>query len=76
MIPTLFFVVLITFTIMHATPGGPWDISPDSRTSDPRIQAALDKQYGLNKPLYGLISRMRRQLLQKAGPRSKSGRHF
>jgi hypothetical protein len=52
MIPTPFFVVLITFAIMHATPGGPWDTSPDSRTSDPRIQAALNKQYGLDKPLY------------------------
>lgn len=52
MIPTLFVVLLITFVIMHATPGGPWDISPDSRTSDPRVQALLDKQYGLDKPLY------------------------
>jgi oligopeptide transport system permease protein len=52
MIPTLFFVVLITFVIMRATPGGPWDISPDSRTSDPRVQAALNRQYGLDKPLY------------------------
>ena len=25
MIPTLFFVALITFTLMHAAPGGPWD---------------------------------------------------
>lgn len=52
MIPTLFVVILITFIVMHATPGGPWDISPDSRTSDPRVQAALDKAYGLDKPLF------------------------
>ncbi|MBI4675038.1 MAG: ABC transporter permease [Chloroflexi bacterium] len=52
MIPTIFAVLLITFVIMHATPGGPWDVSPDSRTSDPRVQAALDKAYGLDKPLY------------------------
>lgn len=52
MIPTLFVVILITFVIMHATPGGPWDVSPDSRTSDPRVQAALDKAYGLDKPLF------------------------
>lgn len=52
MIPTIFVVILITFVIMHATPGGPWDISPDSRTSDPRVQAALNKAYGLDKPLF------------------------
>lgn len=52
MIPTLFFVTLITFAIMHATPGGPWDTNPDSRLNDPRVQAALNKQYGLDKPLY------------------------
>ena len=52
MIPVLFFVVLITFVIMHATPGGPWDVDPSSRTSDPRIQAILDRQYGLDLPLF------------------------
>lgn len=52
MIPVLFFVTLITFTIMHATPGGPWDVSPDSRTSDPRLQDKLNKQYGLDLPLF------------------------
>jgi len=52
MIPTLFVVIFITFVVMHATPGGPWDISPDSRTSDPRVQSALDKTYGLDKPLF------------------------
>jgi oligopeptide transport system permease protein len=52
MIPTLFFVTLITFVIMRSTPGGPWDTNPDSRQNDPRIQAALNKQYGLDKPLY------------------------
>lgn len=52
MIPVLFFVTLITFVIMHATPGGPWDVDPNSRASDPRIQAILDKQYGLDLPLF------------------------
>lgn len=52
LIPVLFFVTLTTFVIMHATPGGPWDTRPDSRTSDPRMQAILDRQYGLDLPLY------------------------
>jgi oligopeptide transport system permease protein len=52
MIPVLFFVTLITFIIMHSTPGGPWDVSPDSRTSDPALQAKLAKQYGLDLPWF------------------------
>lgn len=52
MIPTIFVVIVITFVIMHATPGGPWDVSPDSRTSDPRVQESLNKAFGLDKPLY------------------------
>ncbi len=52
MIPVLFSVTLITFIIMHSTPGGPWDVSPDSRTSDPRLQERLNKQYGLDLPWF------------------------
>lgn len=52
MIPVMFFVVLITFIIMHATPGGPWDVQPDSRTSDPRLAEKLNRQYGLDLPLF------------------------
>lgn len=52
MIPVLFFVTLITFIIMHSTPGGPWDVSPDSRTSDPALQAKLSRQYGLDLPWF------------------------
>ncbi|MBI5653375.1 MAG: ABC transporter permease [Chloroflexi bacterium] len=51
-IPTLFLVSLVTFIIMHATPGGPWDTDPGSRTSDPRVAERLNKAYGLDKPLY------------------------
>jgi oligopeptide transport system permease protein len=52
LIPVLFFVTLITFVIMHATPGGPWDTNPDSRTNDPHMQEVLNRQYGLDLPLY------------------------
>src|SRR5512138_1452954 len=52
MIPVLFSVTLITFIIMHATPGGPWDVDPNSRASDPRIQQILNRQYGLDLPLF------------------------
>lgn len=52
MIPTLFAVLLITFVIMHATPGGPWDTDSTSRAADPLVAQRLNKQYGLDKPLY------------------------
>ncbi len=51
-IPTMFLVLLITFIIMHAAPGGPWDVDPSSRTSDPRLQDRLNRAYGLDKPLF------------------------
>jgi oligopeptide transport system permease protein len=52
MIPVLFFVTLITFIIMHSTPGGPWDVQPDSRTADPSLAVKLNKQYGLDLPWF------------------------
>ncbi len=68
MIPTILAVILITFVIMHATPGGPWDVSPDSRTSDPRVQEALNKAYGLDKPLYLNVEGAQQAAAEGAGP--------
>lgn len=52
MVPTLFFVALITFFLMHATPGGPWDRDLSARQVDPRTQELLNKRFGLDKPLF------------------------
>ncbi|HRI55577.1 MAG TPA: ABC transporter permease [Anaerolineae bacterium] len=52
MIPTLFFVALITFMLMHAAPGGPWDRDLSARQVDPRTQELLNKEFGLDKPLF------------------------
>ena len=68
LIPVLFFVVLITFIIMHATPGGPWDVQPDSRASDPRLAAKLDAQYGLDLPLFLNTHAAQEALNQGKGP--------
>lgn len=51
-IPTLFVVALVTFVLMHATPGGPWDADASKRGTDPRFQEVLDRRYGLDKPLF------------------------
>lgn len=49
MILTLFLVLLLTFLIMHAIPGGPY--SAGKRLPE-EIQAAIDAKYKLNDPLY------------------------
>lgn len=51
-IPTLFAVIVITFVIMHATPGGPWDQDLVERTARPGFEKVLDRKYGLDKPLF------------------------
>lgn len=50
LIPVLFIITLITFVLMHAAPGGPWDRDPGRRQIDPTTQARLDKEFGLDKP--------------------------
>ena len=52
MIPVLFAVTLITFLLMHAAPGGPWDRDPGRRQIDAATQARLDHEFGLDKPMW------------------------
>lgn len=47
-IPTLLAMALVTFLIMHATPGSPFDVS--DKQSVQAIEQ-LEELYGLNKPL-------------------------
>jgi len=42
-------VLLITFILMHLVPGGPWD---REKALAPKVVAALNKKYGLDKPLW------------------------
>ncbi len=49
LVPVLLFVSLITFTLMHITPGGPWDRDkPVSAT----VLANLNARYNLDKPAW------------------------
>ncbi len=45
----LFAVSFITFTLMHLVPGGPWD---KEKTLPPQVVEALNRKYGLDKPVY------------------------
>ena len=53
MIPTLLAMALMTFIIMHATPGSPLDPqAPNANPLSPELQRNLAEKYGLDKPLY------------------------
>ena len=52
MIPVLLLVALITFILMHQAPGGPWDRDLNRRQVDAATQEALNKKFGLDKPLF------------------------
>lgn len=45
---TIFIVAAITFFVMNAIPGGPFDTE---KAPDPAIRAALEKRFNLDKPL-------------------------
>jgi oligopeptide transport system permease protein len=48
LIPVLLFVTLITFTLMHVAPGGPWD---REKKLPEAVQANLNAKYHLDDPL-------------------------
>ena len=50
LIPTLFAIYTLTFLLMHATPGGPWDSG--EKPLPPEVVAQLNKSYGLDKPIW------------------------
>ncbi|MBV9121196.1 MAG: ABC transporter permease [Chloroflexi bacterium] len=47
LIPVLFFVALMTFVLMHLTPGGPWD---REKPLSPAVLDALNAKYHLDVP--------------------------
>src|SRR2546427_6591451 len=49
LIPVLVFVSLITFTLMHITPGGPWD---NEKAVSAQAVANLNLKYNLDKPAW------------------------
>lgn len=63
MIPTILAIFTITFVLMHATPGSPWDRA--GRPLSAAVVENLNVKYGLDKPvweqylmfLWGIVSR-------------------
>lgn len=52
LIPVLLVVSGLTFILMHAAPGGPWDRDLSARQVDARTQEILNQYYGLDKPMW------------------------
>jgi ABC-type dipeptide/oligopeptide/nickel transport system permease component len=50
-IPTLIVIYTITFFVMHATPGGPFDTAGD-KPLPAATRRNLERKYGLDKPLW------------------------
>ncbi len=48
-VPTLIFLVVFSFLIMHSAPGGPFD---SEKPIPPAVKANIEKKYGLDQPLY------------------------
>lgn len=48
MIPVLFFIATITFFLMHQVPGGPFT---EEKSRPPAVEEALQRRYGLDKPV-------------------------
>ena len=51
LIPTMFFVALITFSLAHAAPGSPFDRNPNRPLPQETIDR-LNRLYGVDKPMY------------------------
>jgi ABC-type dipeptide/oligopeptide/nickel transport system permease component len=53
LIPTLLAMALVTFLVMHATPGSPLDpVAEGANPLSPEAQKNLAQAYGLDKPLW------------------------
>ena len=53
LIPTLLAMALVTFLVMHATPGSPLDpVAEGANPLSPEAQRNLAAHYGLDRPLH------------------------
>jgi oligopeptide transport system permease protein len=59
-IPTLFIIITITFFLMRAAPGGPFD---QEQALAPEIKANLERAYGLDQPVWIQYGRYVKSLL-------------
>jgi oligopeptide transport system permease protein len=58
-VPTLFVIVTISFFLMRAAPGGPFD---QEQSLSPQVRANLERAYGLDQPIYVQYARYLKSL--------------
>jgi len=59
-VPTLFIIITMTFFLMRAAPGGPFD---QEQALAPEIKANLQRAYGLDQPVWTQYGRYLKSLL-------------
>lgn len=53
LIPVVFILTILVFGFVHALPGDVIDtMAADEAAEDPEVRAALEKEFGLDKPIY------------------------
>lgn len=53
LIPVLFILSVVVFSMVHLLPGDVIDVlAGEESINDPEVRAALEKEYGLDKPVY------------------------
>jgi oligopeptide transport system permease protein len=57
LIPTLIAMALVTFLVMHATPGSPLEPEGGNNPLSPAEQKNLAAKYGLDRPLWEQFGR-------------------
>ena len=57
LIPTLLAMALLTFLVMHATPGSPLEPDSGNNPLSPAEQKNLAAKYGLDRPLWEQFGR-------------------
>jgi len=62
-IPVLFAIILATFVLVHAMPGGPFD-SVGQKAMPENIRRIMERRYGLDKPLSEQFGLYMKNLLQ------------
>jgi oligopeptide transport system permease protein len=55
--PVLITVGLVTWIVMRAAPGGPFDIDPNQRGITPTTRRLLEARFGLDKPMWRQFTR-------------------
>jgi ABC-type dipeptide/oligopeptide/nickel transport system permease component len=65
LIPTIFAISLITFVVMHATPGSPFQPKAgNANPLPPDVLANIEREYGLDKPYHEQYARFMWRALQ------------